>query len=133
MDLTRDLDGYLLPKYRVYSISYNIDHQPYAMDLTRDLDEPRVSLSDKVGVEAHTRRLPVTMFGTGLYEQLPHTDSGNRWVSTVLYLPRSADRLEAGTSVIRSASGKVSPGGTGRTPWKEGGFEVARQVRPEGG
>jgi len=73
----------------------------YAMDLTRDLDG---------------------------YEQLPHTDSGNRWVSTVMYLPRSADRLDAGTSVIRSAQGRVSQGGTGRTPWKEGGFEVARQV-----
>jgi hypothetical protein len=26
------------------------------------------------------------------FEMVPHTDSGNRWVSTLIYLPRSSDR-----------------------------------------
>ena len=60
------------------------------------------------------------------YEIGPHTDTMDKWVTTLYYLPRSAAQSSAGTCVVKSKSGKTD---NGRSRGRLGGdFTVARKA-----
>ncbi|KAK3266511.1 hypothetical protein CYMTET_24873 [Cymbomonas tetramitiformis] len=59
----------------------------------------------------------------------PHTDTDNKLVTTLYYLPSGSQMPKAGTLVLKSKRGAVSKDGTGKRTWASGRFVVAKQLR----
>lgn len=60
------------------------------------------------------------------YQIGPHTDSENKWVTTLYYLPYDDSHIsEGGTAVVKSKSGRVQTKGSKRASWKSSDWIVA--------
>jgi len=77
---------------------------------------------------SYTYEMDLSRDVTG-YAILPHTDSSGKMVTTLYYLPRTADPkvAQAGTCVVRSLTGEVTKSGSGRHGWED--MEVAFQAK----
>jgi len=63
------------------------------------------------------------------YEIGPHTDSTTKWVTILYYLPPDANApRQAGTSMLRSKSGKKQKSNSEWSSWKDTDFEVIEQT-----
>ena len=59
----------------------------------------------------------------------PHTDSENKWVTTLYYLPSDMSRItQGGTSVVKSKTGKDQKVGSKREGWNDRQWTVAKKA-----
>ena len=58
----------------------------------------------------------------------PHTDTSDKWVTTLYYLPDSNAQTELGTAVVASKSGRTSSGNV-RGSLSSGDFYIARKAK----
>mmetsp|Transcript_18879 Transcript_18879/g.41362 ORF Transcript_18879/g.41362 Transcript_18879/m.41362 type:complete len:670 (-) Transcript_18879:293-2302(-) len=63
------------------------------------------------------------------YEVRPHTDSPNKLVTTLYYLPKDNQLAATGTLVLRSDKNRVARSSSGRVKWERGGFAVVTRAK----